>query len=377
MKNLINLRHKLHNQPELAGEETNTAKAILENFKLFKPDQIIEGIGGTGLAFIFAGNKTGKSVLFRAELDAVPVEEKNKISYKSRNKGVAHVCGHDGHMAIMVGLGKKLSLDRPKSGRVILLFQPAEETGQGAELVIKDSAFKKLNPDYCFAIHNLPGFELGRIVIGKGPFTCASRGMCIELKGVSAHAGQPEKGNSPAKAMCQLINTWANVPEILGLKGSLPIATVVGAKLGAKAFGTAPADAVIWVTLRAETNDMMNRLIEFSKNQIKEVSACFDLKFEISFEDIFPATINSTEAINIVLNACKSKPVEILNAPFRWSEDFSRFFNDKPGALIGMGAGKNCKNLHNPEYDFPDDLIEAGIDIYWNILNELNIFAGG
>jgi metal-dependent amidase/aminoacylase/carboxypeptidase family protein len=279
-------------------------------------------------------------------------------------------------MTILIGVGKKLSLKRPKAGRVVLLFQPAEETGQGSELVINDPAFEKIRPDLCFAIHNLPGFELGKIVVGKGPFACASRGICVKLEGVSAHAGQPEKGNSPSEAMCQLINIWKKVPENIGIKDNLPIATVVGARLGAKAFGTAPADADIWVTLRAQTNEMMDRLIEFSQNQISEISVRSGLKYKISFEDIFPATINSAEATKIVLKAVKGSPVKVIREPFRWSEDFSRFINEATGALIGLGAGKDCKNLHNPEYDFPDALIEIGIDIYWDILKELELFEG-
>ncbi|MGM0599970.1 MAG: amidohydrolase [Candidatus Rifleibacteriota bacterium] len=371
MKRLIGLRHILHQHPDLSGKEINTARRVLEIFKSFEPDQIIEGIGGTGLAFIFKGKRPGKTVLLRAELDAVPVSEQNDFSYKSTTDGVAHKCGHDGHMAILTGVGKKLSLKRPREGRVVLLFQPAEETGQGSELVINDPAFTKIRPDFCFAIHNLPGFELGKIVIGRGSFACASMGICVKLKGVSAHAGQPERGHSPAKAMCQLIDAWAGVPEILGLTGSLPLATVVGARLGAKAFGTAPANAEIWVTLRAKTDEMMMRLIEFSEKLVSETSTRFNLKSEIGFEDIFPATLNSTEAVDLVLKAVKGKPVKIINEPFRWSEDFSRFINEAPGALIGLGAGKDCKNLHNPEYDFPDDLIEAGVNLFIDIIRQV------
>lgn len=192
--NLVNLRKDLHRNPELAGQEKRTSEKILESIKKFNPDEIISGIAGRGLVFIFNGREEGRTILFRSELDALPINEQNDFEYRSRKENVAHKCGHDGHMTILAGLASLLKSERPDKGKVVLLFQPAEETGEGAYAVLNDEKFAQIKPDYVFALHNLPGFMAGSVVVKPGIFAAASKGMIIKLHGKTSHASEPETG---------------------------------------------------------------------------------------------------------------------------------------------------------------------------------------
>ena len=154
---LIKLRRELHKYPELSNDEYNTSERIINYIKDYNPDEIIR-LGDTGVLFVFNGHDNGKTIMFRSELDALPIKEITEVEYKSLNTNISHVCGHDGHMAILAGLAEKISIDRPTKGKVILLFQPAEEVEQGAYDVMENPKFKTMNPDYIFALHNVPGF---------------------------------------------------------------------------------------------------------------------------------------------------------------------------------------------------------------------------
>ena len=205
MEAAIKFRREIHQFPELSGLEAETAKRVLQFFQPLNPDLTITNLGGHGLAFVF-GQSVGPTVLLRCELDALPIKEENEFSYRSESPFISHKCGHDGHMAILSAVGMRLSKQRPTKGRVVLLFQPAEEVGSGSSAVISDPQFQTIKPDFAFALHNLPGFPFGQIVLRHGVFACASRGMSISLKGKTAHAAQPDTGISPAPAMCQVIS---------------------------------------------------------------------------------------------------------------------------------------------------------------------------
>ena len=365
---VIRLRHQLHRRPELSGEESETARTVAGFFRLLAPDAIIENLGGTDLAIVFAGAQDGPTVLFRCELDALPIEELNDFGHRSIITGVSHKCGHDGHMAILAAVGMELATRRPGRGKVVLLFQPAEETGAGAAAVVQDPVFASIKPDLAFALHNLPGFPLGTLVLRDGVMTCASRGMTITLSGSTAHAAQPETGKSPALAMCQVIEKLSALPPGLVPAGETAFVTVVGSKLGDKAFGTAPGQAEIWATLRSETDATMSQIVAFIEDLGATIAAQSGLEFRFAFEDIFRATINSKRATDLIWNAVSGMAVLIPEKPFRWSEDFGQFTAMSDGALFGIGAGEDCPPLHDPNYDFPDTLIPVAADIIMSII---------
>jgi len=372
LQKIVELRHELHQNPELSDSEFITAERIVNFLIQYNPTELIRGIGGNGIACIFKGDEEGPSVLFRCDMDALPIDEENDFEYKSKEKGVSHKCGHDGHMAILVGLADLLSKNPPKKGQVILLFQPSEENGQGAFRVINDNKFKKLKVDYAFALHNLPGFPEGEIILRKDVFASASKGIIIKLLGKTSHAAEPENGVSPAIAMSNIVKELTVLPyENRFLDFTL--VTVVYARLGEIAFGTSPGNAEIMATLRSYSNEDMQILTERAQIITKENAFRHNLKFDISFTEEFPATINNERNVVSIEWAAKSSELNYryLPEPFRWSEDFAHFTQNFPGALFGVGSGENHPQLHNPDYDFPDRIIVNGVKVFYEIYTQI------
>ncbi|RNF51384.1 amidohydrolase [Marinomonas hwangdonensis] len=374
---LIALRKTLHQNPELSNQEQATAVRILNEFQAFSPDEVITDLGGTGLAFVFNGAESGPTTLIRSELDALPIQETNSFAHRSQVKGVSHKCGHDGHMSIVTALGAEFAKHRPKKGRVVLCFQPAEETGMGAIQVVNDARFAALIPDYAFALHNYPGLELGKVAVRAGTFNCASRGMIIHLKGKTSHAAHPENGVSPANAMCQIIQELnslpAKIPHQAGVGRNW--VTVIHAKLGEIAFGTAPGDAVVMVTLRSESNEGMQTLVEEAERFSHAVAKSENLSISFEYDDVFQASVNSQQGCDLVVCACDNTqtPFVLLNEPMRWSEDFGQFTaTAKEGAMFALGAGQTSPQLHNPDYDFPDGLLPVGRELFLDIIRQIN-----
>ncbi len=359
-------RRKLHAMPEISGEEVATAAEVQAFLAGSAPDKVLSSLGGTGVAAVFEGPKDGPTLLFRCELDALPIEETaTDLPHRSRLPGKGHMCGHDGHMATMAAVARGFARERPKRGRVVLLFQPAEETGAGAAAVIADPRFSEIRPDYSFSLHNLPGIPFGHVWPKEGIANCASRGLKITLTGKTAHASMPETGRSPMRAIATLM------PALTGLSGgsvsggNFVLATVGHVRLGEPAFGIAPAHAELWVTLRTTTNDQMQALVDEAERLAREAADKDGLKPETSHHEIFSHCDNDPEAVDILRTALDAEgvphePGEALRA----SEDFGRFGAVSKSAMFYLGAGEKYPSLHNSDYDFPDDLIPLGARIF-------------
>jgi metal-dependent amidase/aminoacylase/carboxypeptidase family protein len=251
----------------------------------------------------------------------------------------------------------------------------------GAIQVVNDVRFATLKPDYAFALHNYPGLALGKVAVRAGTFNCASRGMIIHLKGKTSHAAHPENGVSPANAMCQIIQELNTLPAKLTQQniGGRHWVTVIHAKLGDIAFGTAPGDAVVMVTLRSESNEGMHTLIEQAEAFSRRLAEQEGLSISFEYDDVFQASVNSQIGCDLVVNACETMktPYLLLDEPMRWSEDFGQFTaTAKEGAMFALGAGQTSPQLHNPDYDFPDSLIPIGRDIFLDIIRQLNGLEG-
>ncbi|MGM0530653.1 MAG: amidohydrolase [Bacteroidota bacterium] len=365
---LVELRQKLHKFPELSGNEYNTARLIKRVLLKYKPDQIIENLGGNGLAAIFRGKEAGPAVLFRCDMDALPICETNQFRYKSSKGSIAHKCGHDGHMAIMLGVAEAIYNDPPQKGSLILLFQPSEENGQGANNVLNDKKFQSIRPDFVFALHNLPGYAEGSIILRKGVFAAASKGMINRLYGKTSHAGEPENGNSPALAMTDIVRGLTFLPQTDSFE-DFTLVTVIHSKLGEIAFGTSPGYAEVMATLRTYSNRDMESLSDKSIKLVNSHGAGYSLRVEINWTEEFPATVNNDEALDAIEQAAKQKKMQtiFIEEPLRWSEDFSNFTLKYPGALFGLGSGINHPQLHNPDYDFPENILDKGIEIYYEL----------
>ncbi len=369
MPHLIKLRRDLHATPELSDNEQQTARRITHFFHQFRPDELISPLGSNGIAFLFDSGRPGPTVAFRCELDAIPIQEENDFAYRSKIPGVSHKCGHDGHMAIMAGFGHLISLDRPKQGRIILIFQPAEETGQGAVAVVEDPKFKNFSADFVFALHNLPGYPLGAVLLKPGTINCASRGMIVRLAGRASHAAWPEDGLSPASPMCDLIEALAKLPSSAALNQFYSKVTVVHARLGDPAFGLSPGYAEVMATLRSETDHGLSILVERAVGLVKDKAAGANLGYEISWAEAFVASSNDPVACEIVQKASIAAGAEVisLDAALPVSEDFGQFSARIPGAMFGLGAGEKSTSLHQADYDFPEKLIEIGSNVFMEI----------
>ena len=367
MNHLIQLRHALHQFPETALEERHTAQRILEFFRPLSPDQTYQNLGGTGLAFLFKGKKPGKRLLFRCELDGLPIEDLNPSDHQSQIPGKGHLCGHDGHMTILCGLGEKLSQNRPESGEVVLLFQPAEETGDGAKAVLSDSRFEQIRPDFAFALHNLPGYPLHQVVMRKGTFAAGSTGMSITLTGRTSHSAHPEAGINPAQALAKLIQELPKLPQEAN---GFALLTLIHAELGSLAFGTSAGKGSLSMTLRAYDQRDLDELIEKVKTTAETIAASEQLKVEFSFVEQFAVSVNDPSLYPEVEKAAKRLGLSLIEKsdPFRWSEDFGLFSQICPSFLFGLGAGENCPQLHEGTYDFPDELIETGVGMFWSLI---------
>ncbi|WP_194093969.1 amidohydrolase [Marivivens aquimaris] len=368
---LTDLRQALHRQPEISGEEEKTAASILEELEKLGPDRIWTDLGGHGVAAEFAGAADGPTVLLRCELDGLPIREISEVLYKSEVEGKGHLCGHDGHMVSMLGVAMHLG-QRPATGRVILLFQPAEETGAGAQAVIDDPRWPEIKPDYAFAYHNVPARPLGEIGVRAGSGNCASRGMQILLEGKSSHAAAPEDGLSPGPAMAALMNALPALSHGVIGDTDFALSTLTHANLGEPTFGIAPADGELRVTLRCMTNERMEKLIADALALVDQ--HCTGLRTEVHWHDIFRAVVNDEEATAIAAEVAHERG-HVLNEmqlPMRWSEDFGRFGDDgAKAAMLYIGSGENCPQLHNADYDFPDALLPTVIDVFCGIVDRI------
>ena len=370
---LVRLRRELHRRAELSSGEAATAEIVAGWLERLRPDALVRGLGGHGLAAAFDGAEAGETVLLRCELDALPVAETAAAAHRSLDPAVSHACGHDGHMAILAGVGAALSARRPTTGRVVLLFQPAEETGEGAARVLADEKFRPLEPHHVFALHNLPKHPLGEVLVRRGTFSCASVGLAATLEGRTSHAAYPEHGASPAAAVAELLRDLPKLPSSRALRAGYALATVTHARLGEPTFGVAPGEAVVLATLRAESDRHLRRVAEAAEELVRTAAVRRGLGCRVTWEEPFRENRADPDACLVVERAAGAvgRPVVLLPEPIRWCEDFSEFTARYPGAMFGLGSGEAQPQLHNPDYDFPDALIPVGASLFAAIVEEM------
>lgn len=373
LNELAEWRRARHRAPELSGEEAETAREVRRFLAPTRPDEVVENLGGHGVAFIYEGRAPGPTALFRAELDALPIEEVSTFAHRSARRGRGHLCGHDGHMAILAGVARGLAEARPERGRVVLLFQPAEENGAGAAAVIADPKFRAIAPDLCFALHNMPGLALGTAALKSGPVACASRGMRILLQGRTAHASTPGQGLSPMAALSTLMPALSALGNGGRLDDAFAMATVTHADMGARSFGVAPGEAEVWTTLRTLTDDRMGTLSAAAEALATRIAAEHNLSISIVYEDIFAHCENAPAAVAPLATALDEEGIAHgeNGQPMLASEDFGVFGRVAPSALMLLGSGERHPGLHNPDYDFPDALIAVGARVFLRTARDL------
>lgn len=369
LQDIIAIRRKLHAYPELPGEEHSTAQLIASELESLKPDLLLKNLGGTGVAAVFRGEAPGPNVLFRAELDALPIEEVNDFEYRSRHENISHKCGHDGHMAILLGLAHRIACSRPARGSITLLFQPAEETGAGAVEVLGDPQFEQIRPDYAFALHNLPGYPMGVVVSREGPFTAGVRSLIIRLQGMTSHAAEPEHGINPAPAIAELLQLTDQLTRADEERPDFSIVTPVHVVMGEKAYGVSAGYGEVHLTIRCWTKEVMEKLSDKLLGMTGDIARRHNLEVATEWTNIFYANHNDLEAVNIIRNVAKELGFSTMEKdyPFKWGEDFGAFTQQFKGAMFGLGAGEDTPALHNPDYDFPDEIIDTGVRLFHHI----------
>lgn len=375
LQDVINLRRTLHRYPELSNREFETAKRITAFMEALQPDRIVRFStpSGTGRAFVFVGKEAGPAIAFRCELDALPIQEKSTLAYRSSVEGVAHLCGHDGHMAVLCRLGQLIAESRPPRGKAILLFQPAEESYLGAMDVVESPEFHELAPDYIFALHNIPGAKRNVVLVRTGSFSAASCGMTIRLEGRTSHAAQPELGLNPWFPASKIIeDILALTSESKAPFQDRTIATLIYTRLGEISFGVSPGSMEFGITLRAYLNEDLELLREKSEAIVRKHAEAEGYQYGYDYCEIYPATVNDAESVEMIRKAAADTGLacEEMKHPNHWSEDFAYFTATNKGAQFGFGSGEDTPPLHHPSYDFPDEIIDPAARVFFEIYKE-------
>lgn len=368
---LKKLRKELHQNPELSGEESATAQRIQSFIELHHPTEIINKLGGHGLAAIYKFSTEGPTIAIRCELDALPIEEENDFLHQSNIKDVSHKCGHDGQMTIVAGLIFWIKQQDFKAGKIILLFQSAEETGKGAYQMLQDERFSKLNIDYIFALHNIPGEQMHSVITMEHGFSAEVQSFSVKLKGLESHASEPENGINPAIGISEIINKLSklnlNKPEDI----DFAVLTPVHINMGQKSYGISPANGELHYTIRTWSTEKMLILESEIEKAINQICGSRQLEYKIDWFEHFPASQNNKDCNTIIKKAAKINGIKTIQRPypFKFGEDFGWFTKEYKTSMFGLGAGEKTPALHNAEYDFPDELIETGINMFGSIIS--------
>jgi len=332
----------------------------------------VEGIGGHGIAAIYDFLNTGPVIMIRCELDGLPIEESGNLKYKSIRKGISHTCGHDGHMAIVAGLIFWIKEQSFENGKIILFFQPAEETGKGAIDVLKDTKFRNLKPDYILALHNIPGKPLHTILSRRNSFTATVQSMTIFLTGKESHASEPEMGTNPASEIAQIIHELEKLNMKNPKSKNFAIITPIHINMGRKAYGISAGSGELHFTLRTWDTDNMDQLKNRIIQKITHICTPRNIKFKTKWFDYFPGVLNNPHCYKMIELAAKSNDNNFIEkqTPFKFGEDFAWFSQEYKAAMFGIGAGIDSPALHHPDYDFPDELIETGLSMFKSIISK-------
>lgn len=371
---LRSIRHYIHQNPELSGQEERTSQFISEKLKSLGVHKIHQQFSEHSILAEIDFQNEGKTILFRAELDALPIEELNTFDYASIHPNVSHKCGHDGHMTILIGLAERLfqstSINR---GKILLLFQSSEETGKGAKGVVESKILESFSIDYTFALHNIPGFPLGSIICKSGSFTASVESLDISLFGKTSHAGMPDAGINPALAIHKIIGYFNSIHVSDINRDDYFLATPIQIHMGTSAYGTSAGEAIMSYTLRSWNYEyFVNKKKEIIQKIDEIVAETKGLTHSLEWKESFDANFNSEEAYQLVKKSAEDNNFVFIEKehPFSWGEDFGTFSQMYKGAMFCIGSG-DTPELHNPDFDFPDELIDVGVQMFYSIATQI------
>jgi amidohydrolase len=365
-------RHDFHAHPELRYDVHRTAASVADKLKSFGCDEVVPGIGRTGVVGVIRGRKPGGKVVgLRADMDALPLEEETGLPYKSTVAGKMHACGHDGHTAMLLGAAKYLAETRNFAGTAVVIFQPAEEGGAGAAAMIKDGLISRFGIQEVYGMHNYPGIPVGQFAIRQGPIMAAADHIEIDIEGRGGHAARPHLAIDTILVACQIIN---QLQSIVARNVDPLEAAVVSVCM----FQAGHTDNVIpqHAKLRGTARSLTPQVRDLLRKRITEVvegtAQLYGATAKISYTNGYPVVVNHDRqtdfAASIAQEIAGKDKVDIAVPPVMGAEDFAFMLQERPGAFIFVGNGDSA-GLHHPAYDFNDETIPIGTS-YWVRLAE-------
>ncbi len=364
------IRHDLHRIAEPSGMECQTSAYIRQVLQTLHPTAIHTIADAHHLVAEYDFGH-GPVVLVRSDFDAVRVRETMDLPYRSLQDGVSHKCGHDGHATILLGLAERLCGNPLPAGKVLLFFQGSEETGEGAAQLLASGFMRDYKPDRVFALHNIPGIPLGVVTCRAGSFTCSVISCDIELHGKTAHAAEPLNGISPYPAAIAITDKLLSLCQYDMQRNDYRIATLIEFRVGEPAYGVAAGDAVLRFTVRAKDDSLLQATKAFVEQVAQQEASRYRLQHHVSWKEYFAASNNDPDTVNLLRQVCETIHYPYVNkeVPFSWGEDFGLLTQQYPGVLFGLGSGEQQPPLHHPDFDFPDQIIPLGINIFYQLLS--------
>ncbi|MBP0600449.1 amidohydrolase [Herbaspirillum sp. LeCh32-8] len=378
---LQKIRRDIHAHPELSYEEERTADVVAQKLTEWGIP-VVRGLGVTGVVGIIKNGDSARAIGLRADMDALPMPELNTFAHASKHEGKMHACGHDGHTAMLLGAAHYLAQHRNFDGTVYVIFQPAEEGGRGAERMIQDGLFEKYPMDAVFGMHNWPGIKAGHFGVTPGPQMASSNEFHVTIKGRGSHAAQPHKAIDPVMTAVQIAQGWQTIVSRNANPNDPAVVSITQIHTGS-ATNVIPDEAVMIGTVRTFSTGVLD-MIERRMQEIAEhTAAAYDATVDFAFKRNYPPLINHEKetafAVEVLTEQFGAAYVDARTEPTMGAEDFAFMLQHKPGCYVFLGNGDGghrdhghglgpC-NLHNPSYDFNDDLLPIGAT-YWVRLAE-------
>jgi amidohydrolase len=364
-------RHDLHAHPELQFDVHRTAALVADKLRAFGCDEVVTGVGRTGVVGVIRGRKaggsTGRKVIgLRADMDALPIEEATQTPYKSTVPGKMHACGHDGHTAMLLGAAKYLAETRNFDGAAVVIFQPAEEGGAGGLAMVKDGLMERFAIEEVYGMHNYPGLPVGQFAIRPGPLMAAADVVNIDIEGKGGHAARPHLSIDTVLVGAQIVNQIQSIVS----RNVDPLKSAVVSICMFQAGHTdnvIPQTAHLRGTARSLSPDVRDLLEVRLREVVEGTAQLYGAKAKLTYRRGYPVLRNHERqtafAASVAGGVVGSDRVDQAAAPVMGAEDFSYMLESRPGAFIFVGNG-NSAGLHHPAYDFNDEVIPVGTS-YW------------
>jgi len=369
-------RRYIHTRPELLYAVENTAAFVAEKLRSFGVDEVVTGIGRTGVVGLIRGKGEGRTVGLRADMDALPLTEITGKPWASETPGKMHACGHDGHTAMLLGAAKYLVENRNFNGNIAVIFQPAEEGGAGGDAMVKDGMMERFAIAEVYGMHNMPGLPVGHFAIRKGAIMAATDEFTVSIKGVGGHAAMPHRTIDPIAIGTQIISNL----QLIASRSANPLKSVVVSVTmfnAGHAQNVIPSEASFAGTVRTLDPEMRDLAEQRFRQIVSGIAASHGAEVDIEFQRNYPVTFNHADetdhAIAVAEEIAGTGNVIDDIDPMMGGEDFSYMLLARPGAFIFVGNGDTA-GLHNPAYDFNDEAIAHGIS-YWVRLAEQRLNA--